>query len=134
MLQIQCWSLHRWILACARPSPEPPICSLHCPPHTHIPPNTGPLISLILASNTALYSGPLFCVHAYSRYVASLYYKTVGDYAQFYRSALTYLSFVSSDTLPADFKLQLAVDVSLAALLGEHVYSFGQVNTEQLLR
>jgi len=38
-----------------------------------------------------------------------------------------YLSFVSSDTLPHDFKLRLAVDISLAALLGDSIYSFGQL-------
>lgn len=60
-------------------------------------------------------------------YVTSLYNKAEGRYADFYRSSLMYLSYVSSDTLPADFKLRLATDVSLAALLGEHVYSFGQL-------
>ena len=60
-------------------------------------------------------------------YVTSLYHKAEGHYADFYRSSLLYLSYVSSDTLPADFKLRLATDVSLAALLGEHVYSFGQL-------
>lgn len=58
-------------------------------------------------------------------YVASLYHKSVGDYAEFYKSSLMYLSFVSSDTLPADYKQRLAVDISLAALLGEKIYSFG---------
>lgn len=38
-----------------------------------------------------------------------------------------YLSFVSSDSLPDDFKARLSVDIALAALLGEHVYSFGQL-------
>ena len=118
-------------------------------------------------------------------YVASLYFKGVGNFAEFYRSTLMYLSFVSSDSLPEvcccrfeigdsrasqrsalwakaghswlwlqrtpiqnsarhgafastlscvsfalflqDFKVRLAVDVSLAALLGEHIYSFGQL-------
>jgi 26S proteasome regulatory subunit N9 len=39
-------------------------------------------------------------------YVASLYYKASADFAAFYRSALMYLSFVSSDTLPTDFRLR----------------------------
>ncbi len=34
-------------------------------------------------------------------YVASLYYKAVSDYAEFYKSGLMYLAFVASDTLPA---------------------------------
>ena len=38
-----------------------------------------------------------------------------------------YLSFVSTDSLPDDFRARLAVDVSLAALLGEDIYSFGQL-------
>ncbi|KAG2487135.1 hypothetical protein HYH03_014248 [Edaphochlamys debaryana] len=60
-------------------------------------------------------------------YVTSLYHKAQANYADFYRSTLMYLSYVSSDTLQPDFKLRLAVDVSLAALLGEHIYSFGQL-------
>ncbi len=38
-----------------------------------------------------------------------------------------YLSFVSSDALPEEFKRSMAVDVSLSALLGENIYSFGQL-------
>uniref|UniRef100_A0A7S3RAB0 PCI domain-containing protein n=1 Tax=Dunaliella tertiolecta TaxID=3047 RepID=A0A7S3RAB0_DUNTE len=60
-------------------------------------------------------------------YVASLLNKATGDSAEFYRSSLMYLSFVSSETLPHDFKLRLAVDISLAALLGDSIYSFGQL-------
>ena len=85
-------------------------------------------------------------------YVASLYWKATFNYAEFYRTTLMYLSFVSSDTLPEassnadpcsmdwvmlghhqpfcfmqEFKVRMAVDVSLAALLGENVYSFGQL-------
>ncbi|GIL67188.1 hypothetical protein Vafri_20621 [Volvox africanus] len=60
-------------------------------------------------------------------YVTSLYHKSQSNYADFYRSILMYLSYVSSESLQPDFKLRLAVDVSLAALLGEHIYSFGQL-------
>lgn len=38
-----------------------------------------------------------------------------------------YLAFVSQDSLPADFRRALAVDISLAALLGEDVYNFGEL-------
>lgn len=38
--------------------------------------------------------------------------------------SLMYLSYVASDSLPAEFKLRLAVDVSLAALLGERKWAF----------
>ncbi|KAG2429451.1 hypothetical protein HYH02_014033 [Chlamydomonas schloesseri] len=67
------------------------------------------------------------CVSAALYYVTSLLAKHQAAYADYYRAALTYLSYVSSDSLQPDFKLRLAVDVSLAALLGEGVYSFGQL-------
>ena len=38
-----------------------------------------------------------------------------------------YLAYVSQDSLPPDFRRALAVDVSLAALLGEDVYNFGEL-------
>lgn len=60
-------------------------------------------------------------------YVSSLYYKVKKDYAEFYRSSMMYLAFISSDSLAYDFKLPLAVDVGLAALLGEGIYNFAQL-------
>jgi 26S proteasome regulatory subunit N9 len=60
-------------------------------------------------------------------YVSSLFNKCKQDYAEFYKSSLMYLAFVSSESLATDFKLTLAVDISLAALLGEHVYNFGEL-------
>lgn len=60
-------------------------------------------------------------------YVATLYHKQQKEYAAFYKAALLYLAYVSSDTLPHDFRMAMAVDVSLAALLGEDVYSFGEL-------
>lgn len=66
-------------------------------------------------------------VSASVHYVSSLYYKLKKDYAKFYRSSMQYLAFVSSDTLAPEFKLPLAVDIALAALLGEGVYGFAQL-------
>ncbi|KAI7844347.1 hypothetical protein COHA_002145 [Chlorella ohadii] len=60
-------------------------------------------------------------------YAASLYYKQQKEYAQYYRATLMYLAFVSQDTLPQDFRQALAVDISLAALLGDDVYNFGEL-------
>jgi 26S proteasome regulatory subunit N9 len=59
--------------------------------------------------------------------VAMQLHKQAQDYAEFYRSALLYLAHVPVDTLPAEFALSLAVDVSLAALLGEDIYNFGEL-------
>lgn len=66
-------------------------------------------------------------VSAAVHYVSSLYYKFKKDYAEFYRSSMMYLAFISSDSLSYDFKLPLAVDISLAALLGEGIYNFAQL-------
>ena len=66
-------------------------------------------------------------VSAAVHYVAMQYRKAQKEYADFYRSALLYLAFVSQDSLPEDFRLALAVDVSLAALLGKDVYAFGEL-------
>ena len=38
-------------------------------------------------------------------YVRSLWYKHQKDFAEFYKSSLLYLAFISSDSLPADQKL-----------------------------
>ena len=38
-------------------------------------------------------------------YTSSLYHKAQRDFAEFYKSSLQYLAFVSSDTLEPDFKL-----------------------------
>lgn len=58
---------------------------------------------------------------------ASLYYKSTNDYASFYRSSLQYLCFVQSEHLSHETKMELAVDISLAALLGVSVYNFGEL-------
>jgi hypothetical protein len=49
------------------------------------------------------------------------------DYAEFYKASMMYLAFIASDSLAVDFKLPLAVDIGLAALLGEGIYSFAQL-------
>ena len=66
-------------------------------------------------------------VSATTHYVSSLYFRAIANFAEYYRSSLTYLSFVSSDSLPDEFKRTMAIDISLSALLGEHVYTFGQL-------
>mmetsp|Transcript_31111 Transcript_31111/g.80344 ORF Transcript_31111/g.80344 Transcript_31111/m.80344 type:complete len:388 (+) Transcript_31111:285-1448(+) len=66
-------------------------------------------------------------VSASVHYVSSQYHKHAKNFAEFYKSSLLYLAYVSSDVLPAEYKVSLAVDISLAALLGENVYSFGEL-------
>eukprot|EP00245_Coleochaete_scutata_P006003 TRINITY_DN20104_c0_g1_i1.p1 TRINITY_DN20104_c0_g1~~TRINITY_DN20104_c0_g1_i1.p1 ORF type:complete len:401 (-),score=70.79 TRINITY_DN20104_c0_g1_i1:483-1646(-) len=66
-------------------------------------------------------------VHASLHWVSSQFYKSKQDFAEFYKSALMFLAYTSVDTLSEPFKLELAVDLSLAALLGENIYNFGEL-------
>lgn len=43
-------------------------------------------------------------VSALVYFVASQYYKVLKNFAEFYKSSLLYLSYVSSDALDAEFK------------------------------
>ncbi|XP_024384021.1 26S proteasome non-ATPase regulatory subunit 13 homolog B [Physcomitrium patens] len=66
-------------------------------------------------------------VHASVHWVSSQYYKSRQEFAEFYKSALLYLAYTSVETLSEDFKLDLAFDLSLAALLGNNIYNFGEL-------
>lgn len=59
--------------------------------------------------------------------LSSQYHKIHRNFDDFYKNSLLYLAYVSTDKLPADYKLSLAVDVSLAALLGEGIFNFGEL-------
>ncbi|KAK9822645.1 hypothetical protein WJX81_003294 [Elliptochloris bilobata] len=64
----------------------------------------------------------------------SLYYKHEKDFAEFYKSSLLYLAFISSDALPEPVRLSLAVDISLAALLGDNIYNFGELLLHPIIK
>eukprot|EP00958_Prasinococcus_capsulatus_P022344 scaffold3142_cov416-Prasinococcus_capsulatus_cf.AAC.11 len=67
-------------------------------------------------------------VHAALYWVTCQLHKAKGEFAEFYRSALMYLSFISVEKdLDESSRLSLAVDLGLAALLGENVYGFGEL-------
>lgn len=61
-------------------------------------------------------------------------HKQSKNYAGFYRSSLLYLAHVPLETLPGSFRVALAVDVSLAALLGEDIYNFGDLMLHPIVR
>lgn len=67
-------------------------------------------------------------------YIGSLYYKLKKDYAEFYRSSMMYLAFISSEALAYELKLPLAVDIGLAALLGEGIYNFAQLLSHPIVK
>ncbi|EFJ05758.1 hypothetical protein SELMODRAFT_187248 [Selaginella moellendorffii] len=66
-------------------------------------------------------------VHASVHWVSSQYHKSKQEFTGFYRSALLYLAYTSVESLSDSFKLDLAFDLSLAALLGDNIYNFGEL-------
>jgi 26S proteasome regulatory subunit N9 len=73
-------------------------------------------------------------VHASVHWVSSQYFKSRQDFAEFYKSALLFLAYTSVETLTDDFKLDLAFDLSLAALLGDNIYNFGELLAHPIVR
>lgn len=73
-------------------------------------------------------------VHASFHWVSSQYYKSRQEFAEFYKSALMYLAYTSVDTLSEPFKLDLAFDLSLAALLGDNIYNFGELLSHPIVK
>lgn len=70
-----------------------------------------------------------------SFYRASLeYYKLKGPPHLFYSNALLFLGNTPIEHLSNEERLSLAVDVALAALIGEGVFDFGEVNAHPLLQ
>ncbi|XP_009764677.1 26S proteasome non-ATPase regulatory subunit 13 homolog B [Nicotiana tabacum] len=66
-------------------------------------------------------------VYASYYWVSSQYHKARQEFAEFYRSALLYLAYTSVESLSESFKLDLAFDLSLSALLGDNIYNFGEL-------
>lgn len=54
------------------------------------------------------------------------YYKVRGPASAFYAAALRWLAHTSVDALPPPVRAEVAVDVALAALVGDGVYDFGE--------
>ncbi|KAJ6836210.1 26S proteasome non-ATPase regulatory subunit 13-like protein B [Iris pallida] len=66
-------------------------------------------------------------VHATYYWISSQYHKSRQEFAEFYKSALLYLAYTTVEFLSNEFKLDLAFDLSLAALLGDNIYNFGEL-------
>lgn len=66
-------------------------------------------------------------VHASYYWASSQYHKSCQEFAEFYKNALLYLAYISVESLSTSFKLDLAFDLSLAALLGDNIYNFGEL-------
>jgi len=73
-------------------------------------------------------------VHASVHHTACLLHKAKQEFAAFYRSGTLYLAYISVDSLDPITRMALAVDLSLAALLGEDIYSFGELLSHPVLK
>eukprot|EP00947_MAST-08B_sp_MAST-8B-sp1_P006652 g6652.t1 len=65
--------------------------------------------------------------------VAAEFYRHQGPASEYYKSALMFLAFTPVETLPEGDRLALARDISLAALVGEGVYNFGEILKNPIL-
>ncbi|KAK8578981.1 hypothetical protein V6N13_142221 [Hibiscus sabdariffa] len=66
-------------------------------------------------------------VYASYYWVSSQYHKFRQEFADFYKNALLYLAYTSVASISESFKLDLAFDLSLSALLGDNIYNFGEL-------
>lgn len=73
-------------------------------------------------------------VYASYHWVSSQYHKSRQEFAEFYKSALLFLAYTTVESLSEPFKLDLAFDLSLAALLGDNIYNFGELLAHPIVK
>ncbi|XP_073029552.1 26S proteasome non-ATPase regulatory subunit 13 homolog B-like [Primulina eburnea] len=73
-------------------------------------------------------------VYASYHWISSQFHKFRQEFAEFYKSALLYLAYTSIESFSESFKLDLAFDLSLSALLGENIYNFGELLAHPLIK
>ena len=66
-------------------------------------------------------------VSAAVHWTAATYAKGQQDFRAFYQSAVQYLAFINVEELDLESRTRLAVDIGLAALLGDAIYGFGEL-------
>lgn len=72
-------------------------------------------------------------VHASFYRVNSDYHSTKRQFSAYYRNALLYLACVQSHELPREKQTELAYNLSIAALLSEKIYNFGELLLHPIL-
>ncbi|XP_058086918.1 26S proteasome non-ATPase regulatory subunit 13 homolog B-like [Magnolia sinica] len=73
-------------------------------------------------------------VYASYHWISSQYHKSRQEFAEFYKCALLYLAYTTVETLSDSFKLDLAFDLSLSALLGDNIYNFGELLAHPIIK
>jgi 26S proteasome regulatory subunit N9 len=69
---------------------------------------------------------------SYYRVLAE-YHKVVGPADDFYNASLQFLAYTPLDSLAPEVQVNLAIDMSLAALVGQGVFNFGEVLAQPIL-
>eukprot|EP01132_Coremiostelium_polycephalum_P006636 gene6636-8209_t len=66
--------------------------------------------------------------------VCTDYYRSKNLPGEFYKNALMYLSYCRLETITPEVQIKLAYDLCVAALIGESVYSFGDLIVHPILK
>ena len=69
---------------------------------------------------------------SYYKCAAELH-RAMGSHGKFYKTGLMYLVFTPSDNIARGSGMEWATDLSLAALLGDGIYNFGEILTNSVL-
>lgn len=72
-------------------------------------------------------------VHANFYWVSAIYYQSQLEFAKYYRTALLYLACVELLDLPEQERQRIAYDLSIAALVSENIYNFGELLLHPIL-
>ncbi|CAM1503746.1 Fc.00g013370.m01.CDS01 [Cosmosporella sp. VM-42] len=72
-------------------------------------------------------------VHAAFYDVNSIYYQRKMDFSNYYRTALLYLACIDISTLSPDERMKRAWQLSLAALVSDSIYNFGELLLHPIL-
>lgn len=72
-------------------------------------------------------------VHARFYELSSNFYKTIGNHCEYYKNALRYLGCIKLESLPVEEQKQHAFFLSLAAILGDGIYNFGELLQHPIL-
>ena len=72
-------------------------------------------------------------VYASVYHAKAEYHKKVGPASDYYNTALQYLAYTPVEALKGKKAVELAIDLSLAALVGENIYNFGEVLTSPII-
>lgn len=72
-------------------------------------------------------------IHAAYYRVSADYHKAKAEYTAYYRNALLFLACVQTEELPASEAQERAYDLSIAALLGDTIYNFGELLLHPIL-